>query len=124
MRWIDLQRGNSPMKLLEIKDSPKKDKKLRAVFQYNTGKIKNVEFGAKGYRDYILISNPDSSFYIEDKEERDKVREAYRERHDNEAEAKALKRADTPASLSMYILWGDSGSITQNIKAYRKRFNV
>lgn len=112
------------MKLLEIKDSPKEDKKLRAIFQYNTGKTKAVDFGAKGYRDYILVSNPESKFYIENKEERDKVREAYRERHDNQAEEEALKRADTPASLSMYILWGDSGSITQNIKAYRKRFRV
>lgn len=112
------------MKLLEIKDSPKEDKKLRGVFQYNTGKTKNVDFGAKGYRDFILISNPNSKFYIENKEEREKVREAYRERHDNEAEAEALKRADTPASLSMFILWGDSPSITQNIKAFRKKFRV
>ena len=72
------------------------------------GKEKKVSFGAKGYTDYLLSK---------DKERRDR----YRKRH-----AKDLKTGDPTRAgyLSYYLLWGDSTSLQQNIKSYKKRFKL
>jgi hypothetical protein len=96
------------MKLLRLIDSPKPDKKYRAVFETDAGRQKNVDFGAKGMEDYTQHH---------DKERR----ERYRARH-----AKDLKTGDATRAgyLSYYILWGDSTSIRANTEAYKKKFNL
>ena len=93
--------------LTSIVASDSKTKKYIATFMVN-GKEKKVSFGAKGYDDYTIKK---------DKEQRDR----YRKRH-----AKDLKTGDPTRAgyLSYYLLWGDSTSLQQNIKSYKKRFKL
>ena len=91
------------MKLLSVKKSTRKDKKLMAEF--DTGKI--VHFGARGMDDYTIKK---------DKEQR----ERYRARHASGKNAKP----DTADSLAYRLLWGDSTSLQQNIKEFKKKYNL
>lgn len=95
-------------KLLRVIKSPKSDKKWRAVFQSETGREKNVDFGARGMDDYTLTG---------DKE----ARKRYRDRHQ-----KDLKTGDPtrPGFLSYYLLWGESTSLQENLSSYRRRFGL
>ena len=93
---------------LVVSKSDKKDKKLKAVFTYDDGKTKTTHFGAKGMDDYTLTK---------DKE----ARARYRKRHKKDLKTKDYTRA---GFLSYYILWGDSTSRKENIKSYKKRFNL
>lgn len=87
-------------------------KKWRVNFTNSeNGKIKTVNFGAKGYRDYTTI---------EDKEEALKARAAYRNRHAKDN----LSDPMSPGALSYYILWGDTSNVNQNLSAYRRRFKI
>ena len=95
------------MKLLEIKQSPKPDKKYMAIFD-NNGRTKTTHFGAKGMDDYTITHN---------KEQRDR----YRTRHHKDLETKDPTRA---SFLSYYISWGDSTSIKTNTAAYKKMFSL
>ena len=96
------------MKLVEIMKSPNPDKKLRAVFQTDSGKLKHTDFGYTGMDDYL---------HTKDKEQR----ERYRSRH-----AKDLQTHDPTRAgyLSYYLLWGDYSSLRSNVAAYRKKFNL
>ena len=93
--------------LMSIVASDSKTKKYTATFMID-GKQKKVSFGAKGYDDYTIKK---------DKEQRDR----YRKRH-----AKDLKTGDPTRAgyLSYYLLWGDSTSLKENIKSYKKRFKL
>lgn len=93
---------------VEIKKSTNKDKKYMAIFTDKDGNKTTTHFGAKGMNDYTLTG---------DKE----ARKRYRERHKKDLDTKDYKRA---GFLSYYILWGDSTSIQENIKSYKKRFNL
>lgn len=94
------------VKLLRVVKSPKTDKKYRAVFVGESGREKNVDFGAAGMEDYTQHH---------DKERR----ERYRARHKKDLETDDPTRA---GYLSYYLLWGDSTSLDQNLSAYRRRF--
>ena len=92
-----------------IKKSTNKDKKFSAIFyDDNDKKIKTTNFGSAGMNDYTLTG---------DKE----ARKRYRERHAKDLDTKDYKRA---GYLSYYILWGDSTSFQENIKNYKKKFNL
>ena len=92
-----------------IKKSTNKDKKMMAVFyDDNDKKIKTSHFGFSKMNDYTLTG---------DKE----ARKRYRERHAKDLDTKDYKRA---GYLSYYILWGDSTSLQENIKSYKKKFNL
>jgi len=93
------------MKLV-IERSKNKNKKYVAIFSTDE-KLKKIHFGDSRYEDYTIHH---------DKKRRDN----YRARH---ASGKTAK-PDTANSLSYYILWGDSTSLQQNIKDYKKRFNL
>jgi hypothetical protein len=94
---------------VEIKKSDSKGKKYTAIFYNdNDKKIKTTHFGSAGMDDYTLTG---------DKE----ARKRYRERHKKDLDTKDYKRA---GYLSYYILWGDSTSLQENIKSYKKRFNL
>jgi len=107
------------MKLLSVKKSEKKNKKYVATFCKCEGETKckmnerkQVHFGAikdngVPYEDYTTHK---------DKERR----ERYRNRHSKEED----QEADTPGALSFHILWGDSTSIRENIKSFKKKYNV
>jgi hypothetical protein len=91
-----------------IKKSTKPGKKLMAVFTKDNGRTKTTHFGAAGMDDYTITK---------DKERR----RLYRERHKKDLTTKDPTRA---GFLSYYILWGDSTSRSQNIKNYKRRFNL
>lgn len=94
---------------VDIKPSPKKDKKLRAVFKDRDGKIrKTTDFGAKGMSDYTIHKDKDR-------------RARYRKRHKKDLDTGDFKRA---GYLSYYILWGDSSNLQTAIKDYKKRFKL
>tara|TARA_R100001086_G_scaffold64299_1_gene29886 strand:+ start:143 stop:448 length:306 start_codon:yes stop_codon:yes gene_type:complete len=94
---------------VDIKKSPNKDKKLRAIFKDRDGKVvKQTDFGAKGMSDYTIHK---------DKERRSR----YRKRHKKDLDTKDFKRA---GYLSYYILWGDSSNLQTAIKDYKKRFGL
>lgn len=96
------------MKLLSIVKSPDPKKKFRATFELDNGTQKHTDFGSAGMDDYTLTK---------DKEQR----ERYRARHMKDLKTNDPSRA---GYLSMHILWGDSTSIFENIKLYKKRFNL
>jgi len=97
---------------IEIKNSQAKNKRFVAVFTDEKGKTKKVNFGLK---------NPKIGTYID---HGDKVlRKNYIARHEA-TEKKFYSDPMRPATLSRFILWGDSTSLKQNIDNYKKKFNL
>ena len=102
------------MKLEKIVKSDAKNKKWTAIFCMCKGAScckdndkKKVHFGDNRYEDYTMHKDK-------------KRRENYRTRH---ASGKTAD-ADTANALSFHILWGDSTSLQENIKNFKKKFNV
>jgi len=91
--------------MLEIKKSKNKNKKYDAIIG-----DKVISFGARGYNDYT------DNNYDDPKKKRDQ----YIKRHRVNEDWTKVNRA----SLSRFILWGDSPDINKNIKDYKKRFNL
>ncbi len=94
------------LKLLSIKKSPKKDKKLRASFCKN-GKIRHVDFGAKGYSDYTIHKTPSR-------------KRRYIQRHRSRENWKDPMGRGT---LSLYVLW-NKPSLKKSIADYKRRFKL
>ena len=101
------------LRLLSITQSEKPEKKFKATFGETTSKGENkekmVHFGQRGSDDYTLTKNKEQ-------------RERYRARHAKEA--KFYNEPTRPATLSRFILWGDSTSMRENIKMYKQKFNL
>ena len=95
------------LKLVKIVKSPKREKKYRAVFSRD-GRIKNVDFGASGYEDYLSHH---------DKERRERYKNRHRKREN-------WNKPDTAGSLSLHILWGESTSFRENVSKFKKRFHL
>ena len=108
------------MKLVKIISSGRRGKKYLAIFKRDDGSEKKVHFGAKGMRDYTRISDRKSSFYIKDKEEREKVKSAYIARH---KKREPWTSPDNAGTLSKYILW-NLPTMAASIKMFKKRFGV
>tara|TARA_Y100000114_G_C11710720_1_gene303331 strand:+ start:720 stop:1007 length:288 start_codon:yes stop_codon:yes gene_type:complete len=95
------------MKLLKISKSDKPQKKYVAVFQ-DGEKTKKIYFGSAGMDDYLKTKN---------KDQRDRYR----------ARTKSVYDKSPPVSASRLagdILWGDSTSLNENIKNYKKKYNL
>ena len=90
-----------------ISKSDKSGKKLKAVFTRENGRTKTTHFGASGYDDYTITK---------DKEQRTRYRN--RHRKDN------INNPESAGSLSWHVLWGESTSRQQNIKSYKRKFNL
>ena len=91
-----------------IKKSDKSGKKYMAIFTRDNGRKFKRYFGQAGAPDYTLTG--------------DKMRrKAYRVRHRKDLTTNDPTRA---GYLSYYILWGESKSIRENIKNYKRRFNL
>ena len=109
------------MKLISIVALPATDKKkYKATFKKDNGREKSTSFGSNGMRDFTLISNPKSKFYIKDKEGREKVKQSYLSRH------RARENWNNPVSagaLSRWILWNKT-SVRASIADFKKRFNL
>ena len=98
-------------KLIRVEKSRNPEKKWDAVFR-DGEKEKRVSFGATGYIDYTMTGG--------DRE--DKIRrELYRGRHKIDL---ANRDVTSAGYLSFFILWGDSVNREENIRNYKKRFNL
>lgn len=95
--------------LLSIKPSPKPNKRLRATFRLESGKLQTIDFGYKGGETYIDHKNKDK-------------RRAYVARHRPREENIWRNTGKAPASLSRYVLWGPSTDIEKNIEFYKKKY--
>ena len=95
-------------KLVSIVSSDRPGKKLKATFKdTESGRTKTTHFGSAGMDDYTKTKNTEQ-------------RARYRQRH-----SKDLKGDPTRAGyLAMFILWGNSTSIRDNISSYKSRFNL
>ena len=98
--------------------SNRKDKKYR--LEMPSPHDHNHNFGARGMRDYTLVNDKNSEFYIKDKAEREKVKAAYISRHQRD---KGLGSIHSPAELSMVILWS-APTLAGGIKNYEKKHGV
>jgi len=96
------------MKLLKVVKLVNDVKKYQAIFLLDNGKEKKVKFVASGYTDYLISK---------DKERR----ERYRKRHQKDLKTNNPLRA---GYLSYFLLWGNSTSLKQNIKDYKKKFKL
>ena len=106
-------------KLLRIVPSSNKSKKYDAIFMVDD-KEKKVSFGASGYRDYTLINNKNSKFYLPKILDSNVVKASYIRRHKkNENWNNPL----TAGALSRYILWNKK-TLSTSIRDYKKRFKV
>ena len=94
------------MKLVSVEKSKNKNKKYVATFDLGE-KTKRVHFGYSPMQDYTIHHDK-------------KRRESYRARHHTGKNASP----DTANSLSYHVLWGDSTSLQENIKLFKKRFNL
>lgn len=101
------------MKLLRVSRSPKKDKKLVAVFETASGGKKTVHFGAKSYGDYTIYRR-------KDKELAEQKRKQYIARHRS---SENWRSPTTPGALSRYILW-EKPTVKSAVAAYKKRFGI
>ena len=102
------------LKLLSIKRSPKKDKKLVATFCKN-GRVKQIHFGAAGYKNYCGPSGKGKDCH--NSAER---RRRYLARHKSREN---FNKPDSAGSLSAHVLWG-KGSVSSNISAFKRKFNL
>ena len=95
-----------------IKKSDRPGKKLMAIFTKDTGmrRTKTTYFGKAGMDDYTLTN--DTSM---------EQRTRYWQRHKKDLKTNDPTRA---GYLSYHILWGDTTSRKENIKSYKKRFNL
>ena len=94
--------------------SSKKDKKY--MIKYDN---KTKHFGQRGARDYTLINKKSSQFYLPKKEDREKVKKAYKSRHSNYS----LSSPYTAGSLSMFLLW-NKPTLSASIKDYERRYKI
>ena len=104
-----------PISLKVIK-SPTQNKKYRAVFSHYGKQFKIVDFGGKGYKDYIIYNKEDG------KQIADMKRRAYIARHRPKEAQIWKKNLYAPATLSRYILW-EYPSLSEAVKAYQNKLN-
>jgi len=96
------------MKVQSVTNADDGTHKYTATFTHPDGRSKTTKFGAAGMDDYTRTK---------DKEQR----ERYRTRHKKDLETGDPTRA---GFLSYYLLWGDSTSFLQNLKSFKRRFNL
>ncbi len=95
------------MKMI-IKKSSKPEKDYMAIFTKENGRTKTTHFGDAKLPHYTSSAT---------KEQRTR----YRARHKKDLQTNDPTRA---GYLSYYILWGQSKSLRENIKSYKRRFNL
>ena len=97
------------MKLLNIKPSTNKDKKLMATFDNG----RTIHFGASGYMDY-------TKYYKQDPKLAKQKKDSYLARHRVNED---WNDVTSPASLSRWILW-NLPTIESSKADFIKRFNL
>ena len=108
------------VKLLKILPSKKPLKKYDAYFLLDNGKEKVVSFGSAGMRDYTLINDKTSEFYLPKVLDRNVTKASYLRRH------KARENWNDPmtaGALSRWVLW-DLKSLGGSIKKFKTKFKL
>jgi len=108
------------LKLQKIKKSDKDGKKYMAIFLIDSDKIKTVHFGSAGARDFTLINDKDSKFYLPKSLDRNVVKDAYIRRHRSRED---WNNPLTAGSLSRWLLWSKP-TLKGAIKAFVKKFKL
>ena len=107
------------IKLIRIVKSSNSAKKWTAIFMVDD-KEKKVDFGQNNYRDFVLINDKDSKFYLPKLVDRNVVKASYIRRHEkNENWNNPL----TAGALSRFILWNKK-SLNASIRDFKRRFKV
>ncbi len=101
------------MKLISIKPSTNKDKKLMATFEQDNGRQVTTHFGAKGFKDFTIYSKQDPKLAKQKKE-------SYLARHRVNEDWNDVM---SPGALSRWILWSEP-TIEQSIKKFKKKFDL
>ena len=107
------------MKLLKIIPSDVKGKKYSAYFMLENGKEKKVNFGGAGYRDFTLMNNKKSKFYLPNSGAREKVKQSYLKRHAKEDWFKPM----TAGALSRWVLW-NKPTLAGSIAHFKNKFKL
>ena len=95
-------------RLLSVKRTPGGTKEFVAVFEQDNGRKKTTRFGtASNYVTNSAKTKADRTNYI--------ARHIVNEDHGAPMSAGALSR---------FVLWGGSRSLSRNVSAYKKRFNL
>jgi len=93
---------------LKIVKSHLPAKRYDAIFTFDDGHTKTIPFGSSNYLNYTI--------------HRDKERRRlYILRH---SRSEHFNDPLTAGSLSLHLLWGSSTSLLENIKIFKKRFNL
>jgi len=108
------------MKLLKVMKLVNDNKKYEATFLLDTGKEKKVKFGASGYRDFTLINDKNSKFYLPKTLDRNVVKDSYLRRHEKNEN---WNSPTTPGALSRWLLWNKK-TFNSSLKDYKKRFKL
>ncbi len=95
------------MTTVQIRPSRAKGKRLAAVF-VTDGKRKTVNFGAEGGSTFLEHKDP-------------KIKAAWIARHKVREDWTV---PDNAGSLSRHLLWGSSSNLSENLKAFAKKFNL
>ena len=101
------------MKLISIKPSTNKDKKLMATFEKDNGRQVTTHFGASGYMDF-------TKYYKQDPKLAKEKKESYLARHRVNEDWNDVTSA---GALSRWILWSEP-TIEQSIKKFKKKFDL
>ena len=108
-------------KLIKIVKSKKALKKYDAHFRLTpSGREKVVSFGSSGMRDFTLINDKNSQFYLPKILDRNVVKASYIRRH------KARENWENPltaGALSRWVLW-EKKTLMASIKAFKKKFKI
>ncbi len=108
------------VKLLKIIKSKKENKKYDAYFLLDNGKEKVVSFGQSGARDYTLINDKTSEFYLPKVLDRNVTKDSYLRRH------KARENWNNPmtaGALSRWVLW-NLKTLEGSIKKFKTKFKL
>jgi len=101
------------MKLISIKPSTNKDKKLMATFERDNGRQVTTHFGSKGMMDY-------TKYYPKDPKLAKQKKESYLARHRVNEDWNDVMSA---GALSKHILWSEP-TIEASIKKFKKKFDL
>ena len=96
------------MKLQSLRRADDGVHKYVATFLQDSGREKQVKFGAAGMSDYTIHHDPER-------------RRRYLERHRGSED---WAKPDTAGALSRWILWGPSTSFKENVDLFKRRFRV
>lgn len=101
------------MKLLSIKPSTNKDKKLMATFERDNGREITTHFGQRSAMDFTKYSKGDKAIAKQKKD-------AYIARHRPREDWNDVTSA---GALSKHILW-NKPTVEASIADFKKRFNL